>query len=107
VSRGGGCRARALLAVGVLGIVAAAVAGLAGIYTEVLWFRELGHDRGLWTTLEFKLLAHGLPGVRDGRLRPRQPRGCRAQAGVAGGVAARRLPAGGRRRRRDRERLAQ
>lgn len=37
-------RHKALLAVGVLGIVAAAVAGLAGIYAEVLWFQELHRD---------------------------------------------------------------
>jgi hypothetical protein len=70
-------RARALLAVGLLGIVAAAVADLAGIYTDVLWFRELGHDRALWTTLEFKVLAHGPDASRYVHIRPRrQPSEC-------------------------------
>jgi hypothetical protein len=56
-------RARALLLLAVLGIVGATLAGLARVYTDVLWFSELGHERVLWTTLTWKVLAHGLPGV--------------------------------------------
>jgi len=64
VSRGGGCRARALLAVGVLGIVAAAVAG---IYTEVLWFQELHRDIGRATVLECSDGSANPPGGTRGR----------------------------------------
>jgi hypothetical protein len=55
-------RVRALLALALLGVLGAVVAGLAGVYTDVLWFRELGHEPVLWTTLKWKVLAHGLPG---------------------------------------------
>jgi uncharacterized protein len=55
-------RVRALLALAILGVLGAVVAGLAGVYTDVLWFRELGHESVLWTTLKWKVLAHGLPG---------------------------------------------
>ena len=55
-------RARSLLALAVIALSGAAIAGLAGVYTELLWFREVGHERVLWTTLAWKVLAHGLPG---------------------------------------------
>jgi len=45
----------------VLALLAALVAGLATVYTDLLWFRELGQERVLWTTLKWKVLAHGLP----------------------------------------------
>jgi uncharacterized protein len=55
-------RARALLVLAILGVLGAAVAALSGIYTDALWFGEVRHERVLWTTLRWKILAHGLPG---------------------------------------------
>jgi uncharacterized protein len=55
-------RARSLLALGVLGVLGAVVAAFATVYTELLSFRELGREQVLWTTLRWKVLAHGLPG---------------------------------------------
>ncbi|HEX5617311.1 MAG TPA: UPF0182 family protein [Solirubrobacteraceae bacterium] len=54
-------RVRSLLALVFLATFAALVAGVARVYTDLLWFQELGHERVLWTTLKWKILAHGLP----------------------------------------------
>jgi uncharacterized protein len=56
-------RTRSLLALGVLAAVAALVALAARVYTDVLWFHELGQERVLWTTLKWKILARGVPGL--------------------------------------------
>ena len=55
-------RARSLVALGVLAAVAAVVWLLAHVYTDLLWFRELGQERVFWTTLKWKVLGHGVPG---------------------------------------------
>jgi uncharacterized protein len=53
-------RTRALLLVGTLGGVAFLLWLMAQLFTELLWFRELGHPEVYWTTLEWKLLAQGM-----------------------------------------------
>ena len=55
-------RARSLLLVGTLAALCGAVALAAHAYTELLWFRELGHEEAFWTTLKWKVLGHGVPG---------------------------------------------
>jgi uncharacterized protein len=54
-------RARSLLALGVLVALAGLVSLLAHVYTDVLWFRELGHERAFWTTLKWQALGRALP----------------------------------------------
>ena len=56
-------RTRALLLLGSAGGTVALVALTARIYTDVLWFRELGHEDVFWTTLKWKLLAEGVVGL--------------------------------------------
>jgi len=56
-------RTRALLVVGTLGAVAGVVALAAGIYTDALWFAELGQERVMWTTLAWQVLAPTLAGL--------------------------------------------
>jgi uncharacterized membrane protein (UPF0182 family) len=50
-------RIRALLVVGMLGLIAGPIAAAAHVYTNLLWFREVGQESVYWTTLEWKLLA--------------------------------------------------
>jgi uncharacterized membrane protein (UPF0182 family) len=54
-------RARSLLELGVLAVLAWLVSLLAQAYTDLLWFRELGHARVFWATLKWKLLGGALP----------------------------------------------
>jgi uncharacterized membrane protein (UPF0182 family) len=56
-------RTRALLLLGTLGGTAALLALWAQIYTDLLWFRELGHEDVFWTTLKWKLMAKGAVGL--------------------------------------------
>ena len=55
-------RSRSLLLLGTLAVVGAACRCSAHVYTDLLWFRELGQEDVFWTTLKWKLLAHGVPG---------------------------------------------
>jgi len=54
-------RVRSLLVLGVLVSVFVLVSLLAHVYTDVLWFRELRHERVFWTTLKWKVLGRTLP----------------------------------------------
>ena len=54
-------RVRSLLALAVLVALAGFVWILAHAYTDVLWFREVGHERVFWTTLKWKVLGRALP----------------------------------------------
>jgi len=56
-------RTRALLILGTLGVAAALVALAARIYTDALWFREVGHDHVYWTTLLWKVLTPAVAGL--------------------------------------------
>ncbi len=56
-------RIRALLVLGSIGGSVALIAFTAQVYTDVLWFRELGQEQVLWTTLSWKLLAEGVVGL--------------------------------------------
>jgi uncharacterized protein len=56
-------RTRALLVLGALGIAGGVVAVLARVYTDLIWFQELGVVRAYWTTLKWKILAHGIVGL--------------------------------------------
>jgi uncharacterized membrane protein (UPF0182 family) len=49
-------RTRALLAVGVLAVLSAIVSFAARVFTEALWFSEVGHGDVYWTTVRWKLL---------------------------------------------------
>ena len=55
-------RSRSLLLVGALAALTVAVALAARVYTDALWFQEVGREDVFWTTLKWKLLARGLPG---------------------------------------------
>jgi uncharacterized membrane protein (UPF0182 family) len=48
---------------GFVGGAAALVAFTAHVYTDVLWFRELGQETVFWTTLRWKLLTEGVVGL--------------------------------------------
>jgi uncharacterized membrane protein (UPF0182 family) len=56
-------RARALLAAACAGLAGGAVLLVARVYTDLLWFHEVGHVQVLWTTLQWKLLAAAFPGL--------------------------------------------
>ena len=56
-------RTRAILVVVTLGAVAGIVALAAGVYTDALWFAELGHEPVMWTTLAWRVLAPALAGL--------------------------------------------
>ena len=55
-------RSRSLLLLATLTVVGACVSLVAHVYTDLLWFRELGQEDVFWTTLKWKILAHGVPG---------------------------------------------
>jgi uncharacterized membrane protein (UPF0182 family) len=56
-------RARSLLLLAGLGVAAASLTLAAHLYTDFLWYRELGHERVLWATLKWKVLGRGVPGL--------------------------------------------
>jgi uncharacterized membrane protein (UPF0182 family) len=56
-------RTRAILVVGTLGVVVGVAALAAGVYTDALWFSELGQEPVLWKTLAWKALAPALAGL--------------------------------------------
>ena len=56
-------RTRALLVVGTLSAVAGLVAVAAHVYTDVLWFRELGQEPVLWTTLAWNVVTPAFVGL--------------------------------------------
>jgi uncharacterized membrane protein (UPF0182 family) len=56
-------RTRALLLLGTLGGTVTLIALAAQIYTDLLWFRELGDEDVYWTTLKWKLIAKGIVGL--------------------------------------------
>jgi uncharacterized membrane protein (UPF0182 family) len=56
-------RTRALLAVGTIGVAVALVTLAAHVYTNALWFRELGEERVFWTTLKWRLLPPAFVGL--------------------------------------------
>src|SRR5690242_3245095 len=56
-------RTRAILLVGTLGAAAGIAALAAGVYTDALWFAELGQEPVMWTTLAWKVLAPALAGL--------------------------------------------
>ncbi len=55
-------RARSLLLVGIAAALSSGVALAAHIYTDLLWYRELGHEAAFWTTLKWQVLGRGVPG---------------------------------------------
>ena len=56
-------RTRALLLLGTVGGAFALIAVAAQIYTDLLWYRELGHEDVFWTTLRWRLMAKGVVGL--------------------------------------------
>lgn len=52
-----------LLLLGTVGGALGAALLTARIYTDLLWFDELGHEDVFWTTLKWKLLAGGVVGL--------------------------------------------
>jgi uncharacterized membrane protein (UPF0182 family) len=56
-------RTRALLLLGTVSGAFALIAVATQIYTDLLWFRELGHEDVFWTTLRWKLMAKGVVGL--------------------------------------------
>ncbi|HEU4864662.1 MAG TPA: UPF0182 family protein, partial [Actinomycetota bacterium] len=56
-------RTRVLLLLGTVGGALGAALLTARIYTDLLWFDELGHEDIFWTTLKWKLLAGGVVGL--------------------------------------------
>src|SRR4051794_37930483 len=55
-------RSRSLLLLGTLAVVGAGLSLVAHLYTDLLWYRELGQEAAFWTTLKWKLLGRGAPG---------------------------------------------
>jgi uncharacterized protein len=55
-------RSRSLLLVGIVAALCGAATLAAHLYTDLLWYRELGQEAAFWTTLKWKVLGHGLPG---------------------------------------------
>ncbi len=55
-------RSRSLLLVGALAALTVAIALAARVFTEALWFKEVGREDVFWQALKWKLLARGLPG---------------------------------------------
>jgi uncharacterized protein len=53
-------RTRALLLLGTIAGAVALTALTARAFTDLLWFRELGHEDVFWTTLKWKLMAKGV-----------------------------------------------
>jgi len=49
-------RSRGLLLVSLIALVYGLAAAAAHVYTDVLWFQEVGHERVYWTTLAYRLL---------------------------------------------------
>lgn len=56
-------RARSLILLGALGVVLGAAALYARVYTDLLWYAEIGDEDVYWTTLKWKVLAYGIVGV--------------------------------------------
>jgi uncharacterized membrane protein (UPF0182 family) len=56
-------RTRALLLVGTIGVCTGLVALVARVYTDYLWFREVGQDRAYWTMLTWKVLTPAVAGL--------------------------------------------
>jgi uncharacterized membrane protein (UPF0182 family) len=56
-------RVRSLIVLGTLGAAAGLVALVARVYTDLLWFHELGLGRVFVTTLAWKVLARGAAGL--------------------------------------------
>ena len=56
-------RSRSLLVLGVLALIGGTIALVGRLYTDLLWFRELGQEQVFWTTMKWKLLGHGVPGL--------------------------------------------
>jgi uncharacterized membrane protein (UPF0182 family) len=54
-------RSRSLLLVGTLAALGGAVALAAQVYTDALWFREVGQEDVFWESLTWKVLARGVP----------------------------------------------
>jgi uncharacterized protein len=55
-------RSRSLLLVGALAALTGAVALAAHVYTDALWFKEVGHEDVFWATLRWKVLGRGIAG---------------------------------------------
>jgi uncharacterized membrane protein (UPF0182 family) len=55
-------RARSLLLLGTLVAVGAGLSLAAHLYTDLLWYRELGQESVFWTTLKWRILGRGVPG---------------------------------------------
>ena len=55
-------RSRSLLLVGIVAALCGAVTLAAHLYTDLLWYRELGQEAAFWTMLKWKVLGHGVPG---------------------------------------------
>jgi uncharacterized membrane protein (UPF0182 family) len=56
-------RVRSLLALSITAVCAGVIVVAARVYTDLLWFRELGHERVLLTMLGWKILARGVVGI--------------------------------------------
>jgi uncharacterized protein len=55
-------RARSLLFIGIVAALSGGVSLAARVYTDLLWFQELGHETAFWTTLKWEVLGRGVPG---------------------------------------------
>ena len=56
-------RARSLLALGFVGVIGGMAWFVARVYTDLLWFQEVGQEALFWTTLKWQLLAYGVVGL--------------------------------------------
>ena len=54
-------RSRSLLLVAALAALTGAIALAAHVYTDALWFREVGREDVFWATLRWKILGRGIP----------------------------------------------
>ena len=54
---------RSLVAFGALGAIAGAASLLARVYTDLLWYAELGDVTAYWTSLKWKIVGYGIVGI--------------------------------------------
>ena len=56
-------RTRSLLAIGTIAALSGLVALAAHVYTDLLWFQEVGQEQVFWTTLKWKVLVRLVIGL--------------------------------------------
>jgi uncharacterized protein len=56
-------RARSLLVLGFLGVIGGLALLVASVYTDLLWFQEVGQEEVFWTTLKWKVLSTATVGL--------------------------------------------